>query len=348
MNDNQNNTNRPRVVWKNGKCIICPPSQTPAQNRQTNAVPTQKRTTAPANASYSKPKSAPKASQKIHTASDNDSVSIVDFFKGLKYKSSIIAAVLIIAVLSVIVAALVTTFSAREADNPAPIPDDTNIAENNASVEYVPPENIQTALSGEGFAVCIDPGHGYDDVGTSNDELGVYEHEVVLKVGLKLRDKLEEAGIKVYMTHDTNERPPEAAEPYLFGMKKRNGLANSLSDVDLFISIHCDAYFEDPTVSGARVYHMSDDKGGEGVADAISESLAELDPDEEIHVKAMSGMNSYQVLRESEMPAVLVETGFLSNPEEGAAMLTDKWVESMADALANAIIKSFENGVIGA
>lgn len=348
MNDNQNNPNRPRVVWKNGKCIICPPNQTPAQNKRTNTVSTQKRTAAPAKASYSKPKSAPKTPPKIHTASGNDSVSIIDFFKGLKYKRSIITALLIIAVLSVTVAALVTTFSTREADNPAPNPNDTNINENDMNVEYVPLENNTVALNGEGFAVCIDPGHGYDDVGTSNDDLGVYEYEVVLNVGLKLRDKLEEAGIKVYMTHDTNERPPEAAEPYLFGMKKRNGLANSLSDVDLFISIHCDAYFEDPTVSGARVYHMSDDKGGEGVAAAISDSLAELDPDEEIHVKAMSGMNSYQVLRDSEMPAVLVETGFLSNPEEGAAMLTDEWTKNIADALADAIIKSFENGLIGA
>lgn len=361
MKDNNNNDQRPRVIWRDGKCVICKPDGTQvskaADGKRENAVEmsiTAKTTRARSDESRvreikrdaamtqtrdrisqitpkerSKPQSAP---------------SFAEHIRGLKYNRSVVTAVILIAVLSVAVAVMSVSFSKREQTPNEPV------VQNNDTIVTVSNEpTVPSARSSDeekGYAVCIDPGHGFDDVGTSNDELGVYEYEVVLNVGLKLRDKLEAAGIRVYMTHDTNEPPPEASEPYLFGMKKRNGLANSLSDVDLFISIHCDAYFEDPSVDGPRIYHMSDDDGGRLTAEAIASELEEND-DDEIYIKAMTGMNSYQVIRESEMPAVLIETGFLSNPAEGAAMLTEEWTETMAENIAQGIISSFEQGSIG-
>ena len=61
----------------------------------------------------------------------------------------------------------------------------------------------------------------------------------------------------------------------------------------------------------------------------------------------MSGMNSYQVIRNSDMPAVLVETGFVSNPDEAKAMLTDEWTDSMAEMLCESIMTCFKDGSIG-
>ncbi len=333
MNEKQNVKSRPRVVWKDGKCIIYSPESKTATNVQRAPEAKAKGT-----------QQAHKRRTPVKTVNRKATrAAEPDFFAGLK--NNIVAVVLVFAAISVVVAAAVTFIPG---ETPAEKTQDTGIVENNIvnkTPEEPEPLYVVPQINTE-FAVCIDPGHGFDDVGTSNPELGVYEHEVVLSVGLKLRDKLEAAGIKVYMTHDTNEPPPDAAEPYLFGMKKRNGLANSLSDVGLYISIHCDAFYEDTTVYGPRVYHMSDDKGGEGVAAEIEKELLLLNSEKEIQVKAMSGMNSYQVLRESDMPAVLVETGFLSNPGEGAAMLTETWRDDMAEALAKAIITSCENGVL--
>lgn len=348
MNDN-NSSNRPRVIWKNGKCIICPPNDgtgtsgnaRKAGEKDAHILTSTKSTREGVRKQNRSTSSNAKASKA--QSNTQDALTPREFARSLKYSRGLVVAVIVIALISVTVAVLSVSLSTRDiADYSLDV---QNESEHESSAE-TPIVISEPVTAKEGLAVCIDPGHGFDDVGTSNDELGVYEYEVVLNVGLKLRDKLENAGIKVYMTHDTNEPPPEASEPYLFGMKKRNGLANSLSDVDLYLSIHVDAYFEDPSVSGPRVYHMSDDKGGEGTAEAIAEKLEELDG-EEVYVNAMTGMNSYQVLRDSDMPAVLVETGFLSNPEEAASMLTDEWIESIATALADAVIASFENEIIG-
>ncbi|MBO7149233.1 MAG: N-acetylmuramoyl-L-alanine amidase [Clostridia bacterium] len=336
MSENQN---RPRVEWRNGKCVVIQPdkktAQKPGQVKKAPVKPAQppKRTVKPVEVNYN----------------TNDGVSFYDFLSQLKFKRSIVVAVIVIALLSVTVSLLIPLFFTHGNDvDPYEyeISADTQELETDP-VEIIIPDTPVTYSTVDDVSICIDPGHGFDDVGTSNDELGVYEHEVNLAVALKLRDKLEAAGMTVYMTHDTNTPPPDAQNPYLFGMKKRNGLANSLSDVKLFISLHCDAFYEDITVSGPRVYHMSDDTGGQEIAENIYTELSELDPDRKVFIKPMSGYNSYQVLRESEMPAVLVEMGFVSNPEEGSAMLTDDWCNSTAQALANAITNAFEDGVIG-
>lgn len=347
MKDNYNNPNRPRVVWKGDKCVIYKPE---AQNNSLQ------NTTAPRQGSREKKSATTATVQRpvkqmarpvsaARTAQEKSPL-LSDFLAGLKNKSSFLSAILVIAALSVIVAIAVTTLIPRNVDEvDSEAETETNEATQTEAQVPVTENEVILPDSGE-YVVCIDPGHGFDDVGTSNDALGVYEHEVVLAVGLKLREKLEAAGVKVYMTHDTNENPANAPKPYLFGMTKRNGFANTISGVDLFISIHVDAYFEDARVHGPRVYHMDTDTAGGNVAENISLELDELAKDTEVQVKPMHGMNSYQVLRDSDMPAVLVETGFLSNESEAKAMLTDEWRDSMAQALADAIVTSFENKVI--
>ena len=346
MKDNYNNPNRPRVVWQGDKCVIKKPEaqrKAPQGKAQARVVSTQRKS--PGVATLERPAQVKRRVTPARTAQVSGTGA--EFLAGLKTKSSFLTAILVIATISVIVAILVTTLIPRNADVDEV---DTTEAVDTEALEteiqpLVIPDDV-TVLDGGGYVVCIDPGHGFDDVGTSNEALGVYEHDVVLAVGLKLRDKLEAAGVKVYMTHDTNENPPNSQKPYLFGMTKRNGFANTISGVDLFISIHVDAFYEDSSIHGPRVYHMDDDTAGGGVANEIALELGELVTDTEIQVKPMHGMNSYQVLRDSDMPAVLVETGFLSNESEAKAMLTQEWQGSMAQALADAITASFENKII--
>ena len=216
-----------------------------------------------------------------------------------------------------------------------------------ASKVVIPP-NDNSVRPITGHAVCIDPGHGFDDVGTSNPDLGIYEKDVVLAVGLKLREKLENEGVRVYMTHDTNTPPPESNknEMYLFGMKKRTSYANSLSDVSLYVSIHCDAFFDDTSVQGSRIFYMSDEPTSESVANAVAEALVNAGSEKKPLIKPMTGMDSYQVIRTTDMAAILIETGFISNEDEAKRMMTDEWVDYMAGALADAIIKSLNDKVI--
>ncbi len=332
--------NRPRVEWKDGKMV------TSAGKKTTRAV------SAPTRADVKKKPAESRVPAKTvkpvrqnynrEYSKDND---ILDFFISLKNKRHIVVAFFVILALSVTVAAVAVSLADGGLLIP-PVNEKTNDTGAEPENNVVLPLVENSGHTGHGHAVCIDPGHGFDDEGTSNPELGVYEKDVVLAVSLKLREKLEDAGIKVYMTHDTNTPPADSPDPYLFGMKKRTSLANSFSDVALYVSIHCDAYYEDTSVSGTRVFYMSDESDSEKVANAMAKALKNAGSEKEPIVKGMSGMNSYQVLRDTDMAAVLVETGFVSNEAEGKRMLTDEWVEYMAEALAVAIEESFENKII--
>ena len=336
--------NRPRVEWKDGKMVTAStpnkarttpvPARTAVKNKPAEEIRTAKTV---------KPAKPVRQNHNREYSNEND---ILDFFISLKSKRHIVVAFFVILALSVTVAAVAVSLADSETLTPPVDVEVDNtppaLPENNV----VAPMDVDEGHTGHGHAVCIDPGHGFDDEGTANPELGVYEKDVVLSVSLKLRDKLEDKGIKVYMTHDTNAPPVGSSDPYLFGMKKRTSLANSFSDVALYISIHCDAYYEDTSVSGSRIFYMSDELDSEKVASEIAAALENAGSEKKPITKGMSGMNSYQVLRDTDMAAVLVETGFVSNEDEAKAMLTDEWVEYMAEALAQAIEKSFEDKII--
>ena len=345
LKDTKNN--RPRIEWKDGKMVdasdgkqSCPRPYVDRKVVRTKAKKTQ----------------IPHAKAESGYADENES-DILDFFISLKHKRHVLVAFFVILALSVTVAAIAVSLADGGLIELPPVDEnitDENITDESEETQAVtePPENNEVlplveepSHMGHGHAVCIDPGHGFDDVGTSNNELGIYEKDIVLTVSLELREKLEDAGIKVYMTHDTNTPPPDSKKPYLFGMKKRTALANSLSDVSLYVSVHCDS-FEDPSVHGSRIFHMSDEPDSESVANAIAEALINAGSEKKPIVKPMTGMDSYQVLRTTDMAAVLIETGFITNEEEAKRMLTDDWVEYMSGAIAEAIIKSFSDKVI--
>ncbi len=334
-------SNRPRVEWKDGKPVDA------TNNKRSNQHPAAE--SKPAQTRVKKTHKRPQKAEREYV--DDNGTDILDFFMSLKNKRHIVIAFFVILALSIGVAAVAVSVADGDLltvpteENPTEMAETETVTEE--ASEIIPLVD-EPDHAGHGHAVCIDPGHGYDDVGTSNTELGVYEKDVVLAVSLKLREKLEAEGVRVYMTHDTNTPPPESDKDklYLFGMKKRTSMANSLSDVSLYISIHCDAFYEDTSVRGSRIFHMSDEPDSESVANAIAESLTNAGSEKTPLVKSMTGMNSYQVLRDTNMAAVLVETGFVSNEDEAKAMLTDDWVDYMAGALADAIVKSFADKVI--
>lgn len=331
-------TGRVRVVWKDGKCIRCTDkAPAPGQSAPKTAAPRQ---TAPRHTEARRPKSL------------NQNVKFGRNSKKSDTNMSIFVCLGLIVLLSIVIMCMVFPIFNMEmpgfAHEERVVQSESEelVTESVEPVIHSTPAVIEDPVPAinEGYAVCIDPGHGFYDPGTGNEALNVYEDEVVLRVGFKLREKLEERGVKVYMTHDTNEIPEGPNQKYILSLSKRNDFANSLSDVDFYISIHCNAFFEDENVKGARIYHMNDDEGGR----AVSRAFANIyNPDSNFIVNEMSGMNSYQVIRNSDMPAVLVETGFVSNPDEAKAMLTDEWTDSMAEMLCESIMTCFKDGSIG-
>jgi N-acetylmuramoyl-L-alanine amidase len=213
--------------------------------------------------------------------------------------------------------------------------------------------------------VVIDPGHGGDELGTQSAG-GVLEKDLVLDVARRLRTVLDtRLGIRVLLTRDDDRTVPH---------DERASIANN-NKADLFISLHANS---SPSASarGAEVYYLSLDGlgaearrmvespearpvpvlgGGSRDIDLIlwdmaqarhlneSASFAML-VEEELRRRIEMGPNPIQqapfrVLVAANMPAVLVEMGFLSNPEQEAQLTSDDFKNKVVQALFDAIVR---------
>lgn len=209
-------------------------------------------------------------------------------------------------------------------------------------------ENIRESIdaSNYDYIVCIDPGHGYDDEGSrSNSVKGAIERDIVFDLALLVKEKLNEENIGVILTHTTNKIPSDyKGDQYLFGLEKRVDYANSL-EIDFYVSIHCDFYEDDSSITGSRIYYLEESNSKlQGIAqlfsDAILSSMQALTP----LLMPMPTNDAYYVLRYTNVPAILVETGFLSNKQEAKDMMKDEWRDKMAEGIANGIIAAYQNG----
>ena len=259
-------------------------------------------------------------------------------------------AILAIAALFVLFTVILISVALHRADTAVNLPPETTLAAVTTAPAAVTtlPSAETTAPEKPSAVICIDPGHGYDDPGASTKFLGdVTESEVTLAIGLKLRDLLVARGYTVIMTHETNEIPSDAepGKQYLFGLAKRTAYANEKKP-DFYLSIHGDT-FEDPSVQGSRVYFQSvtgeDNSAITAMAQRFVDALtAELtDAKKAPLLKEMKDDEAYYVLRNVNMPAVLVEVGFASNQNDAANMLDEDWQARIARALADGIDRNF-------
>ncbi|AEE96667.1 N-acetylmuramoyl-L-alanine amidase CwlD [Mahella australiensis] len=173
--------------------------------------------------------------------------------------------------------------------------------------------------------IVIDAGHGGNDMGASSRS-GVSERDINLIIAKKLEGLLQREGFKVILTRrDEKAIAPTKSKD----MAKRVDIANS-SDADIFVSIHLNK-FSQSQYYGAQTFYMEGSQQGEKLAKAIqSRLLEELDRGNTRQAKAS---NSYYVIRNVKMPAVIVECGFLSNPDEEKLLQQDEYQQDIAHAI---------------
>lgn len=195
--------------------------------------------------------------------------------------------------------------------------------------EAVPTSGNVTSDTGDGAdttdrfpwsCVVIDAGHGGED-GGAQSATGLYEKDVNLAVATYLRDYLEAAGIPTVMTRTEDKLLYDPTSDYK-GRKKvldlaaRLEIATSVPD-SLFISIHMNA-FPQTQYSGLQVWYSPAHPASEQVAGRIQAEALRLDPGNHRRIKA-AGSGIF-LLDRLDTPAVLVECGFLSNPDEAARL----------------------------
>ena len=167
------------------------------------------------------------------------------------------------------------------------------------------------------LTVVIDAGHGGVDGGVVGVESGVKESEINLAISRLLQKHFEDAGFRVVQT-----RPTEAG---LYGaattgykkrdMKKRAEIINESAPV-MMISVHQN-FFSLSSRRGAQVFFRADSDTSHALANSVQSALNEM-PECVKKSEALAG--DYYVLNCSDYPSVIVECGFLSNPEDDALL----------------------------
>lgn len=181
------------------------------------------------------------------------------------------------------------------------------------------------------ICVLIDPGHGGEDGGAVSSD-GIVEKDINLDISIKLRDYLELSGFEVMMTRSDDNvlgdrTLPTVRERMLSDMHERLDMYNS-EKVDYVISIHQNK-FPEPKYSGAQVFYSPNDPESEKLADCMKRSVTGfLQPSNEREI-VKAGSNIY-LLNNCKKPCILVECGFLSNPEETALLNTEDYRRQMA------------------
>lgn len=232
-------------------------------------------------------------------------------------------------------------------------------------------ENSAPTKSVEGaelrdMVVMLDPGHGGKDPGAIGPG-GTYEKNVVLPIARKLQQKLNsQRGVRAYLTRDT--------DVYLH-LRERTRIAHE-HNADLFMSIHADA-FRDPSVTGSSVYVLSEGGASSEMARLLAKSQNAVDPlvnnidlsDKSEMLKSVlldlsqtASINSsdrlarqllqelknkhnnrinraaFVVLKSPDIPSVLVETAFISNPRQEKLLRTTAFQQRIAGSMEGGVM----------
>ena len=222
-----------------------------------------------------------------------------------------------------------------------------NIGFGATSADVVAPKKIGSASRGNydvlNKVVYLDAGHGGYDPGASY--FGISEKSLTLAIQSRVKAKLEAEGYQVVTTR--------TSDTYV-DLTDRSRAANA-SESDIFVSIHINAsgssaaqgietyyyqpYAEYPSRINAA-YHANPTRlsMSDTLANAIQSSLINATGAQNQGVKRQT----FAVLRETTAPAVLLELGFLSNPQEAARLNTSAYQETLANAIVAGIKSYYE------
>ena len=190
--------------------------------------------------------------------------------------------------------------------------------------QLVTSENVQAGKD----IVVIDAGHGGHDPGKVgvNDAL---EKDINLQIAQKVKTYLEKNGIQVIMTREDDAMEDTKLED----MKKRVALINEIKPA-ITVSIHQNSY-SDASVKGAQVFYYAGSEVSKEVASLMQEELRKVDTENTRQIKSNS---DFYMLKKTEVPTIIVECGFLSNPGEAEKLTSEEYQEEMAQAICSGIM----------
>lgn len=193
--------------------------------------------------------------------------------------------------------------------------------------------------------IVIDPGHGGRDPGAQVGK--VREKELVIPYSLALAEELRKRGYSINMTRQTDVDLAPKTKDWRIGkgqdLRARSDLANK-SGAELFVSMHCNASASNK-VNGAWVLYSKGSTRGQKIAALIFREMAKVkgiadsDPEAEVYSDdtGWTGGRTLSVLRRTNMPAVLVELGFLTETADLKQLQDVETIPQVAKAIADGI-----------
>ncbi|WP_199616508.1 N-acetylmuramoyl-L-alanine amidase CwlD [Paenibacillus alkalitolerans] len=189
-----------------------------------------------------------------------------------------------------------------------------------------------------GKIIAIDPGHGGPD-GGANSRDGLVEKDVTLAISLYLRDYLQQSGAVVVMTRETDtDLAPEGMRGYsrrkTYDLKERAEIIKE-SGASSFVSIHLNAIGSSKWY-GPQTFYTYNHEDNKRLSLFIQEELKKNVVQTDRRAKRIKGI---YLLDQAEMPAALVEVGFLSNPEEAGRLAQPDYQKKVAAAIYRAFLR---------
>ena len=179
-----------------------------------------------------------------------------------------------------------------------------------------------------GYTIVVDAGHGGRDGGSVGIN-GTIEKEINLEYALALKDKLVKNGFRVELTRRNDDG--------LYSLTDKNKKANP----NLVVSIHMNS-FTSTQAKGAMTYYRKGDEASKTCADLIQKSFNTY-----CGAKwSSSKVGDYYMLNCSYYTAVLIECGFISNPDEENLLNTDAYKNKIIESIYKGILLYFGNFVV--
>lgn len=170
---------------------------------------------------------------------------------------------------------------------------------------------------------------------------GLEEKGINLEISMKLKKILTQKGYTVVMTREEDKGLYDAST----SNKKAQDMQKRISFLDkiepfLTVSIHQNSYSES-SVKGSQVFYYESSQEGKHLAKAVQESMNEnLNPE---RPRVIKGNTSYYLLKRSAGTLVIVECGFLTNPQEAELLQTEGYQMKVAQAIAEGIEEYVKN-----
>lgn len=207
---------------------------------------------------------------------------------------------------------------------------------------------LLAAKSKAPLTLVIDAGHGGADGGAEAAD-GTQEAELNLAIAKAIQSEGEKKGVKVIMTRETadglyGEGNLEKHWRKLEDMKCRKEIIAS-SGADVAVTIHMNCFKTDGNVRGAQVFYPKTGNAeilsaSESLAGSIQSALIKgLDDGSN---RSQMGRGQIYLLENPTIPTVLVECGFLSNPEDLGRLKQEKWQQKIAECILEGILACIE------